>query len=116
MADLFSLTAPLLIRFPDGRAEVMAEYFEHPAGLVYLRTFWNRYAPAQAVQLVAGELRGEGPWKVGDAVITVLGCHGSHPEQAAEFAEWQAYREQLGDDYPDREALRGMVRSAGYLP
>jgi hypothetical protein len=116
MADLFSVTAPLLIRFPDGRSEVMVERFACPGGLVYFRTFRDRGEPADAIRRVEGEVRGEGPWKIGAAVITVLGCHGSNPEQAAEFADWQLHREQLGDAYPGREVLRELARRAGYLP
>jgi len=134
MADLFSVTAPLLIRYPDGRRDVMVEHFAHgpgqspdpgyarnngspsPAGLVYFRPYWDRLGARDGICLVEGEVRGVGPWKVGTAVITVLGCHGSDPDEAAEFADWQHYREQLGERYPDREALRVMAREAGYLP
>ncbi|MGB5539967.1 MAG: hypothetical protein WBO37_07770 [Gammaproteobacteria bacterium] len=133
MADLFSVTAPLLIRYPDGRRHIMLERFAYgpgrsldpgharnngpasPAGLVYFRPFWDRLGE-EGICLVQGELRGDGPWKVGAAVITVLGCHGSDPVEAAEYASWLLHREQLADNYPDRETLRDMARSAGYLP
>jgi hypothetical protein len=116
MADLFSVTAPLLIRYPDGRRELMVERLAHPAGLVYFRPFRDRQEAVQAVRLVEGEVRGDGPWKVGAAVVTVLGCHGSDPEAAAEYADWQQHRAQFADDYPDREALGAIARAAGYLP
>ncbi len=116
MADLFSVTAPLLIRYPAGHSEVMVERFPCPGGLVYFRAFWDQGEPAAGIRRVEGEVRGEGPWKIGTAVISVLGCHGSHPEQAAEFADWQLHREQLGDAYPGREILRELARRAGYLP
>ncbi len=116
MADLFTLTAPLLIRFPDGHSEVMVERFAHPCGLVYFRAFWDQCKPTDGIRRVEGELRGEGPWKIGAAVITVLGCHGSNPEQAVEYTDWQLHRKRLGDAYPDREALRELARRAGYLP
>lgn len=115
MADLFSVTAPLLIRYPDGRREVMVERFRHPAGLVYFRPFLDREDAAQAIRLVEGELRGEGPWKVGDAVITVLGCRGTDPAEAAEFADWQMHHEQRATAFPDRDELRALARAAGYL-
>jgi len=116
MADLFSVTAPLLIRFSDGRREVMVERLPHPDGLLYFRPFWDELGTRQGLCVVAGEVRGEGPWKVGDAVVTVLGCHGSNPQQAELFADWQAHRARLGDDYPDRDGLVGIARDAGYLP
>ena len=106
MADLFSVTAPLLIRFSDGRTDVMAERLPHAAGLIYFRPFWDRLPLQEGIRFVAGEVRGEGPWKVGDTVVSVLGCQGTHPQQAAEFAEWQMYREQLAADYPDHDRLK----------
>ena len=114
MADLFSLTAPLLIRFPNGRKDVMVEILRNAEGLVYFRPFWDRMPLQEVIRLVPGRLKGDGPWKVGDAVITLLGCQGANPEQAAEYAEWQAYREQIATDYPNLEALRQFARDAGH--
>lgn len=111
MADLFTLTAPLLIRYPDKKWHVMVERFRHPRGLVYFRSFWDQLQPAQGIVLVPGEVRGEGPWKVGDAVITVLGCHGTNADAASEFADWQLHREQLGLSYPGREQLLELARA-----
>jgi hypothetical protein len=116
MADLFSLTAPLLIRYPDGTRHVMVERFVHPQGLLYCRTFWDRMPLAQGMLLVEGEVRGDGPWKVGDAVVSVLGCHGSSPSEAAEYADWEIHRDQSGASYPDREQIAALARAAGYLP
>ena len=116
MADLFSLTAPLLIRYPDGTRHLMVERFAHPQGLLYFRAFWDQLAPGQGMVLVEGKLCGVGPWKAGAAVITVLGCEGTNPDEAAEFADWQMHREQLGPDYPDRERMLALARDAGYLP
>lgn len=115
MADLFAMTVPLLIRFPDGRRDVMVDYLPHAGGMVYFRPFWDRLEHAEGLQFVRGELRGDGPWKVGDAVVTVLGCHGSNPEEAAAFAEWQVYRQQLGAQYPDRPQLQRIAAAAGYF-
>ena len=113
MADLFSVTAPLLIRFKDGTTDIMVERLPHDDGLVYFRAFWDSMPLEAGIRFVPGEVRGEGPWKVGDAVVTVLGCHGSHPEQAGEFAEWQIHREQLAGNYPDRDSLLRMATDAG---
>jgi len=110
MADLFSATAPLLIRYPDGSVHVMVHRFPHAEGLLYFRTFWDRLPPAEGIVLARGEVRGEGPWKIGDAVVTLLGCQGSHPEQAAEYAEWQFHLAQQNEPYPDDEEL---IRLAG---
>ena len=115
MADLFTITAPLLIRFPDDTKHVMVHCFPHPEGLVYFRAFWDQLPEAEGVCLLSGALRGDGPWKVGDAVITLLGCQGTHPEQAAEYADWQFHLEQVGPDYPDRQQLEFHVREKGLL-
>lgn len=116
MADLFSITAPLLIRYPDGTRHVMVAQFPHPDGLLYFRTFWDRLPRHQGVLLARGELRGSGPWKVGEAVVTVLGCHGSNPDEAAEFSAWQFHLEQLGGEYPGREQLQRIAHEAGCQP
>jgi hypothetical protein len=110
MADLFSVTAPLLIRYLDGTAHVMVHRLRHPQGLVYFRSFWDRMPPAEGILLVAGDIHGDGPWKVGDAVVTLLGCHGSHPEHAAEYADWQLHMAECGDDYPRSEQLVALAR------
>jgi hypothetical protein len=111
-ADLFSVTAPLLIRYPDGTAHVMVHCLRHPRGLVYFRTFWDRLPAAEGIVLAAGDIRGDGPWKVGDAVVTLLGCQGSHPESAAEYADWQLHLAQRLDDYPENGQLAALARES----
>mgnify|MGYP005858420929 CR=1 FL=1 len=92
MAELLEVTAPLLIRQPDGTRHIMAERFAHPEGILYFEPFWHLHRPAaRAIHLACGEVRGEGPWKIGEAVVTVLGCQGSDPEMAGLYAEWQAF-------------------------
>ena len=116
MADLFTVTAPLLLCRPAGTLHVMAEVFRHPEGLLYFDLYWDRHPAAAAIHLVAGEVHGDGPWKVGDCVITLLGCHGSHPEQAAEYAAWQSAIEQQGSAFPSRAAIEALAREHGALP
>jgi hypothetical protein len=116
MADLFTITVPLLVRFPDGMKHVMVERLRHPDGLLYFRPFWDQLPREEGIQLVSGDIRGEGPWKIGNAVITVLGCHGANPDEAAIYSQWQSHLEQLGDHYPTRGELEQIARKAGYLP
>ena len=116
MADLFSLTVPLVIRYPDNSRHVMVGCFRHPDGIVYFRPYWDQLPGGEGIQHVTGVLKGEGPWKVGDAVITVLGCQGTNPEQAAEFADWKFHLEQCGEDYPTRDELQAIAREHGVLP
>jgi hypothetical protein len=116
MADLFTITAPLLVRFPDGTKHVMVELLRHPDGLVYFRPFWGQLPREEGIQLVSGDIRGEGTWKIGNAVITVLGCHGTNPVEAAEYAQWQLHLEQLGDHYPARNQLEQIAHEVACLP
>lgn len=109
MADLFSVTAPLAAHFRDGRAHIMLRCFPYGDGLVFITPFWNRLPPERAFQVLTGPIKGEGPWKVGEAVVTVLACHGTDPTLASEFAEWQAWLQQAGADYPDDERIAALA-------
>ncbi len=112
MADLFSMKSPLIIRFPDGETRIMAEYFRHPEGIVFFDVFWN-LQPEQSIHIVKGEHKGEGPWKVGDAVISVLGCHGCDADLATQFSEWQTYLQMCADDYPNEDQIRSIALEYG---
>jgi hypothetical protein len=113
MADLFTVTAPLLIRRPDGRQHVAAEIFHHPHGVVYFELFWNLRDPEQSVHVVTGTFKGDGPWKIGDTVIRVLGCHGTDGDLARQFDEWRMYRAQHTDTYPERPFIEAIARRHG---
>ncbi|MCW8956524.1 MAG: hypothetical protein OQL09_06545 [Gammaproteobacteria bacterium] len=113
MADLFAMKSPLVIRFPDGRKHIMAEYFRHPEGLLYFDVFWHQQSEAEAIHLIQGEYKGEGPWKVGDCVINVLGCHGTDPELASLYSEWQTYRQMAPEAYPGEGEIRDIAVSRG---
>lgn len=116
MADLFSMTAPLLIRHKTGMQHIMVERFPlaDGAGLVYFELFWHLQRPAhQAIHRIAGAIRGDGPWKLADAVITVLGCQGTDPDLASSYAEWQSYLQQGAPGYPSTDAIQALARAAG---
>jgi hypothetical protein len=114
MADLFSVTAPLALRLADGREQVIAACFPHPLGLLYLDCFWHLSTPDQSAHLIRGELTGEGPWRIGDAVIRVLGCHNTDPGLAVPHARWQEYLETRGvEEYPPPEQIRDIARRLG---
>ena len=115
MADLFTLRSPLLIRYPDNTRHVMIACFRHPEGVLYFRPYWDQLPGTEGMVVVTGAVKGEGPWKVGDAVVTLLGCQGTHPEQAAEFADWKFYLEQHGESYPEHEELRAVAVEMGLL-
>ena len=79
VARIEDVTAPLVIRFGDGAEKVVVHCFPHRLGLRYLEPFWHQRTPGEAAHLVRGELGGDGRWKVGDAVIRLLGCHDADP-------------------------------------
>jgi hypothetical protein len=107
MADLFSVTAPLAIRFRhSGEKQVMVERLPYHDGLVFLPTFWTDTGVARALRYVPGPIEGDGPWKVGTAIVTVLGCHGTDAELASDFGSWQTRLMELGDGYPDKQTIR----------
>lgn len=114
MADLFAMKAPLMIRLANGEKHIMAEYFRHADGLLFFDVFWHQN-PEQGIHLVKGEYKGDGPWKVGDNVINVLGCHGSDPELANLFAEWQYYLQTGADDCPTVDEIRALAKTHGAL-
>lgn len=93
----------------------MAEYFRHPEGLLFFEVFWEQLKDGTGIHLVKGEYKGEGSWKVGDCVINVLSCHGSDPELAGLFAEWQVYRRMTVDTYPTEQIIKAMAVSRGAI-
>lgn len=111
MADLFSVTAPLAIRFRDsGEKQIMIERIPYNDGLVFLPVFWTDTGVADALRYVPGPIEGEGPWKVGNAVVTVLGCHGTDAELASEFSCWQTRLLQQGEAYPKKADIETQMR------
>lgn len=110
MADLFSVTAPLAICFADGTKQVMIERIPLRDGILFLAPWWTHRPLEDCLRFVAGPITGDGPWKSGDAVITVLGCHGTDPELAHEFSCWQSEREQM-PGYPAREEVQRLMRA-----
>ncbi len=112
MADLFTVTAPLKIRLPDGRQQVIAEIFKHPRGLLYFELHWHEDRENR-IHLVEGELKGEGPWKIAGNIIYVLGCQHTDAEMAYEYAEWQTWHQQHPEAYPDRKMISRIASSYG---
>jgi len=112
MADLFSVTAPLAIRFRDsGEKQIMVERLPYADGLLFLPAFWTDSEPQQALRYVAGPIAGDGPWKVGNAIVTVLACHGTDAELASEFSAWQGRLMELGDAYPSRSDIETLMKT-----
>ncbi len=113
MAGIETVTAPLMVRFADGSKRLIAAAFLHPRGLIFLDLYWHLSTPQRAAHLIEGEVRGEGPWRVGDALVRVLGCQGTDPELQQAFAEWQQYLQTHTDQYPPRAQIRAIARRLG---
>ena len=111
--DIFTVTAPLAIRLPSGETKLMAEVFPHPEGLLYFDLHWHELGPDDAFHVVSGILKGEGPWKIGDHVVTVLGCQGTDPDLAATWENWQATINSPASAYPAPELIDAIARKAG---
>jgi hypothetical protein len=114
MADIFSVTAPLKIRLPNGDQKVVAELFRHPQGLLYFELFWHEDREAR-IHLIKGELKGQGPWKIGDHILYVLGCRGTDADLANEYAEWQVWYQQNPGAYPDKKMINRLASSYGAI-
>jgi hypothetical protein len=115
MTELFSITAPLMIRNPQGEEQVIAEIFPHPNGIVYFDLYWHLGQPDENFHLVEGTLSGEGPWKIDGYVINVLGCHGTNAELATAYQQWQTYLQTMTDDYPPPELVAAIARRTGAI-
>lgn len=113
MASIESVTTPLAIRFGDGSEKIVAHCFPHSLGLVYLDLFWHQSSPADAAHLIRGELSGEGPWKIGDAVIRTLGCPNTDSQLYPLFLPWKEYLDQQGDEYPGIDQIREIAVKLG---
>ena len=113
--DLFSVTAPLLLQLPDGSKHVLAEVFPHPDGLLFFELFWHLAPNDEGVHLIEGRLHGDGPWRVGDTVIRVLGCNHTDPEVAADYAAWQDYLSSAMAEYPEARMRNAIARRFGAL-
>ena len=110
MADIFTVKSPLAIRMPDGSKKILVELFPHDKGAVGFELGWELTdIPDPYIHTFEGALKGEGPWKIGDCVLTVLGCHGTDAELASEYANWQFQRE-MGSSYPDVETIVALAR------
>jgi hypothetical protein len=95
MTDILSMTAPLLVRFPDGQKCLVAEKYQHPDGILVFEPFWMD--DIGRCHLLAGEISGDGPWKVGINVVSVLSC--SEPELSMLWTQWDEYLATHDDSY-----------------
>ena len=99
--------------------------------LSLLDLFWHLGNPHLGVHVVEGIIKGDGPWKIGDAVVRVLGCHGTDGALARRFDEWRTSSPRIpthrtcecrgnrmseaADSYPPRTEIEAIARRHGAL-
>lgn len=116
MAVIDEVSAPLVLRDPQGNEKVIAAAFTHPLGLLCLDLFWHQSTPDKAAHLLKGELSGDGPWRIADYRLRVLGCHNTDPHLADQFAAWNEYLANHGDQYPPRQQIVEIAQRMGATP
>lgn len=116
MPAIDTVTSPLVLRHADGREQLIAACFTHPQGLLYFDLYWHRSTPREAAHLIRGTLRGEGPWRVGETRLRVLGCHNTDPHLQDAFLDWQQYLAANPADYPPRAQILDLARRLGATP
>lgn len=110
MIDVFSMTAPLIIRLPEGDEYIMAEKYPHADGLVFFEPFWLATG-TPAVHVIKGEIKGDGPWKIGKAIVRVLSC--GDMELSMQWSTWQQQLMILAGEYHDEQARLSLARQYG---
>jgi len=115
MPDIFQMQRPLAVNFKDGSKTIMVAYYPHEEGLVYLEPFWEKRLPEKKANVIKGEIKGEGPWKIADAVISLVGCQGTDAELAQLLAQWENHVQEVGPDYYKVDDIRSLARSFGAL-
>ena len=106
---------PLAVNYSNGEKALMVAYYHHAEGLVYLPSFWEQEAEGAKATVIKGKIQGEGPWKVSDAVISLVGCQGTDPEMAQMLAEWEFHVQSMSEDYYHPESIRSLAREYGAL-
>lgn len=113
MADLFTVTAPLAIRYPNGERHYLPKVYKHPKGVLCFNRYWHQKGPDEGTQLIKGWLEGDGPWKIGGYVISVLACHNTVACPAEEYSEWKAYLQNNPGEYPPEPLIDAIAKRLG---
>jgi len=109
------MNRPLAVNFTNGHKAIMVAYYPHKEGLVYLPPFWEQLPKGQQATVIKGRITGEGPWKLADAVISLVGCQGTDAELAQLLADWEFHLQQQAADYYQPQAIRALAKEYGAL-
>ena len=115
MPDLFTMKRPLAVNYENGNKSIMVAYYPHKEGLVYLEPFWEQKPEGNKAIVIKGEVRGDGPWKIGNAVISLVGCQGTDPYLAQLLSQWEFHVQSMREDYYQPEQIRNLAREYGAL-
>ena len=115
MPDLFDMQRPLAINYKDGSKGIMVAYYPHAEGLVYLEPFWENKSAENKARVLVGEIKGDGPWRCGDASITLVGCQGTDADLAQLLSQWEDHVQEVGPDYYKVDEIRSLARSFGAM-
>lgn len=116
MPAIDTVTAPLVLRHPDGREQLIAAGFTHPLGLLYFDLYWHLSTPQETAHLIRGELCGDGPWRISGTRLRPLGCRNTDPLLQDAFTDWQQYLQAHADSYPPREQIIDIACRLGATP
>ena len=114
MPEIESINSPFAILFDDGSKILAAACFRHELGLLYLDPFWHQQKPDQAAHIIKGQLKGDDPWRIGEATIRLAGCQHTDPELQTLKSKWTDYLK-TADDYPPVEQIYDIVRRLGAI-
>ncbi len=115
MNKIFTLHLPLYIKYPNGETRVIEAIFQHPKGILYFELFWEK-EPEYSIHLIEGEIKGDGPWRVGEASFHVLGCNHTHPQMCEMHSFWQTELMQNPTQFRGEEVVKIALEKGVILP
>lgn len=102
---------PLLIKLPNGDCFPAAEIFRHPLGAVAFEINWCNAPRLHPVHVIEGEIVGNGPWSIGEALIRELNLAGLDDERYwQQWNHWQDFL--LNDPIDPIEYKRNLFKAA----
>ena len=115
MNSLFEMRSPLYIKYADGETRLVEALFEHPKGVLYFELFWEN-DPKYSIHIIEGQIKGEGPWKVGDCSFHVLGCNHTHPQLCEMQSYWRQEKMLNPENFRGDELVKIAAEKGVILP
>ncbi|WP_201340858.1 hypothetical protein [Abyssogena phaseoliformis symbiont] len=115
MNKLFTMCSPLYIKYPNGETRVIEALFEYLKGVLYFEFFLEKDL-TYSINIIKGEVMGEGPWKVGQCSLHVLGCNHTHPQLCEMHAFWQQELLQNLAQFRASDVVKIACEKGAFLP